>query len=102
MKRLISLLALASALACVTAQAADVKGDVKAGEKKVAMCLGCHNIIGDHPEYHALLETGEAAMGRDWTPEQGETNPFLHLSLHLAIAEQLSIDQPPGISGYWL
>ena len=34
---------------------------------------------------------------RDWRPEGGETNPFLHLSMHLAIEEQLSIDQPPGI-----
>jgi hypothetical protein len=55
------------------------------------------DIVADHAEYHALLEAGEDAMGREWTPEQGETNPFLHLSLHLAIAEQLSIDQPPGI-----
>jgi hypothetical protein len=50
-----------------------------------------------HPEYHALLAAGEEALAREWTPEQGETNPFLHLSLHLAIEEQLSIDQPPGI-----
>jgi len=50
-----------------------------------------------HPEYHPLLTGGEAALNREWTPEQGDTNPFLHLSLHLAIAEQLSIDQPPGI-----
>jgi len=50
-----------------------------------------------HPEYHPLLQQGEAALAREWTPEQGETNPFLHLSLHLAIEEQLSIDQPPGL-----
>jgi hypothetical protein len=50
-----------------------------------------------HPEYHELLGAGEDALTREWTPEQGETNPFLHLSLHLAIEEQLSIDQPPGI-----
>ena len=49
-----------------------------------------------HPEYHELLEAPDA-LTRDWTPEQGETNPFLHLSLHLAIAEQLQIDQPPGL-----
>jgi hypothetical protein len=36
-------------------------------------------------------------LSRDYTPESGETNPFLHLSLHLAIEEQLAIDQPPGI-----
>jgi hypothetical protein len=50
-----------------------------------------------HPEYHDLLGAGDEALTREWTPEQGETNPFLHLSLHLAIEEQLSIDQPPGI-----
>lgn len=50
-----------------------------------------------HPEYHPLLQQGAAALARDWTPEQGEANPFLHLSLHLAIEEQLSIDQPPGL-----
>ena len=53
--------------------------------------------IQNHPEYHALLGDGENGLDRDWLPEMGETNPFLHLSLHLAISEQLSIDQPPGI-----
>jgi hypothetical protein len=43
------------------------------------------------------METLADALTREWTPEQGETNPFLHLSMHLAIEEQLSIDQPPGI-----
>ena len=57
------------------------------------------NLVGMHPEYHAVLESGEAAIARDWTPEMGESNPFLHLSLHMAIEEQLSIDQPPGIRG---
>ena len=66
MKRLLSLLAaVAGALACVTAQAADVKGDVKAGEKKVAMCLGCHNIIGyqaSFPEVHKVpMISGQSA-----------------------------------------
>lgn len=53
-------------------------------------------LIALHPEYHPLLEAPDA-LTREWTPEQGETNPFLHLSLHLAIAEQLQIDQPPGL-----
>lgn len=56
-------------------------------------------IILRHPEYHALLNAPERYLERDYLPEQGETNPFLHLGLHLAIAEQLSIDQPPGIAG---
>jgi len=55
------------------------------------------DIVGMHPEYHALLDDKESALKQEWTPEQGETNPFLHLSLHLAIEEQLSIDQPEGL-----
>ncbi|WP_263771211.1 DUF1841 family protein [Propionivibrio soli] len=55
------------------------------------------DLIAEHPEYHALLENPEAALEQEFTPEGGQTNPFLHLSLHLAIADQLSIDQPPGI-----
>ncbi len=55
------------------------------------------DVIALHPEYHALLDVPDKALQREWLPENGETNPFLHLSLHLAIAEQLSIDQPPGI-----
>lgn len=50
-----------------------------------------------HPEYHSFLEDEEGSLGRDWLPEMGETNPFLHLGLHLAVNEQLSIDQPAGI-----
>ena len=55
------------------------------------------DIILRHPEYHALLEDEQAAVEREFTPEGGQMNPFLHLSLHLAIHEQVSIDQPPGI-----
>jgi hypothetical protein len=54
-------------------------------------------IVMEHPEYHAVLGDPERYRDRAWTPEGGETNPFLHLSMHLAIEEQLSIDQPPGI-----
>lgn len=50
-----------------------------------------------HPEYHALLDAPERHGDRDYAPETGQMNPFLHLNLHLAIEEQLSIDQPPGI-----
>ncbi len=50
-----------------------------------------------HPEYQAMLGDANAAVDKEWVPEGGTTNPFLHLSLHLAIHEQVSIDQPPGI-----
>lgn len=55
------------------------------------------DIVARHPEYHLLLADADAALAQDWTPEGGAMNPFLHLSLHLAIHEQVSIDQPPGI-----
>lgn len=54
-------------------------------------------IIQQHPEYHALLEDEEAYLDKDYTPETGETNPFLHMSMHIAIAEQLGTDRPAGI-----
>ena len=54
-------------------------------------------LIAMHPEYHAIIEAPDAHVDRDYRPEQGDVNPFLHLSLHLAVAEQLAIDQPPGI-----
>ena len=53
--------------------------------------------IEQHPEYYALLEDQQRALAEEFTVERGATNPFLHLSMHLALAEQLSIDQPPGI-----
>src|SRR5476649_1446337 len=43
------------------------------------------SIVLEHPEYHATLEDRERYLDRDWKPEGGETNPFLHLSMHLAI-----------------
>lgn len=54
-------------------------------------------VMSRHPEYHALLDDPARNLDRDFTPEDGAINPFLHLSLHLAIEEQLSIDQPRGI-----
>ena len=50
-----------------------------------------------HPEYHELLDEPERALAADFSVERGLTNPFLHLSMHLALEEQLSIDQPRGI-----
>jgi hypothetical protein len=54
-------------------------------------------VIALHPEYHALLEDPDAALSRDYTPERGQTNPFLHMGMHLAIREQLATDRPAGI-----
>lgn len=52
--------------------------------------------IEQHPEYHDVLVQPES-MTREFNVEEGKTNPFLHLSMHLSISEQCSIDQPRGI-----
>lgn len=54
-------------------------------------------VIALHPEYHPLLEQGEDALERDFQPEMGEANPFMHMGMHIAIREQLSTDRPAGI-----
>lgn len=53
--------------------------------------------IAEHPEYHGDLTDAEAAVARLSQPDAARENPFLHLSMHLSISEQCSIDQPPGI-----
>jgi len=54
-------------------------------------------VVAMHPEYHTLLNQGEDALDRDFLPEQGESNPFMHMGMHVAIREQLSTDRPAGI-----
>jgi Domain of unknown function (DUF1841) len=53
--------------------------------------------IAEHPEYHADLADADAAVAAAYAVEDGRTNPFLHLSMHLTISEQCSIDQPRGV-----
>jgi Domain of unknown function (DUF1841). len=53
--------------------------------------------IREHPEYQPVLADPEIALGREYTPEQGQTNPFLHMGMHIAIQEQLGGDRPAGI-----
>lgn len=55
------------------------------------------DLIAEHPEYHALLENPATAIEKEFTPENGQMNPFLHLSLHLALADQVGVDRPRGI-----
>ena len=59
------------------------------------------DLVAMHPEYHAIVEAPERHLERDFVPESGTVNPFLHLSLHLAIAEQVAIDQPRGIRAHF-
>jgi hypothetical protein len=55
-----------------------------------------HDIVTAHPEYHVVLRSKDA-LERDYAVEDGVINPFLHMHMHLAVREQVSIDQPPGI-----
>lgn len=69
----------------------------QAGEILAPMEAIAADWIANHPEYATALGDVEAAIARDYSVETGQTNPFLHLSMHLSISEQISIDQPRGI-----
>ena len=55
-----------------------------------------------HPEYASAFSDIESALAADYSVERGGSNPFLHVSMHLSISEQISIDQPPGIRGAFI
>jgi hypothetical protein len=59
-------------------------------------------VVRQHPEYHALLADADKALTAQWLPEQGATNPFLHMALHLALLEQVGADRPRGIRRLYL
>ena len=67
----------------------------RAGEPLVGIEAVAVGVVLAHPEYHAILDDPERHRERDYVDEG---NPFLHMSLHMALEEQLSIDQPPGIA----
>jgi hypothetical protein len=58
-------------------------------------------VIKEHPEYQKLLAQTEKILQRDYLPENGETNPFLHMGLHLGIREQVATNRPTGISALY-
>ena len=66
----------------------------RAGEPLVGIETVALDVMLAHPEYHAVLDDPERHREREYT----QANPFLHMSLHLALAEQLSIDQPAGVA----
>ncbi|MDH5264258.1 MAG: DUF1841 family protein [Betaproteobacteria bacterium] len=75
----------------------DLWAKSRAGAELTALESMALALVMEHPEYQDVLADPGRYRDREWKPEGGETNPFLHLSLHLAIEEQVSIDQPPGI-----
>ncbi len=56
------------------------------------------DVVREHPEYHTMLEEQGPDLERNWTPDDGATNPFLHMGMHLAIREQVATNRPPGIA----
>lgn len=69
----------------------------RAGEPLTPLEALASDWIGQHPEYHDELADADAALAASYTVEDGRTNPFLHLAMHLSITEQVQIDQPRGI-----
>ena len=55
-------------------------------------------VMFDHPEYHAMLEQPERYLDKDYLPEFGDTNPFFHMGLHLAVRDQVALNRPEGIA----
>ncbi len=74
-----------------------VHGKARAGQPLEALEIIASQWIGEHPEYHAVLADLDQALATMHEAEPGQENPFLHLSMHLSISEQCSIDQPRGI-----
>lgn len=74
-----------------------VHAKARAGQPMEAIELLASQWINEHPEFHAELADLEGALASMHTPEADRVNPFLHLSMHLSISEQCSIDQPRGI-----
>ncbi len=55
-------------------------------------------VVQDHPEYQRLIENEDQALERDYPPESGMSNPFLHMGMHIAIREQLAARRPVGVN----
>jgi len=70
----------------------------KAQERQVLSPLEAQiaKVIEDHPEYQSDLSS--SSLDQSFTPDDGTTNPFLHMGLHLAIRDQVATDRPLGIS----
>lgn len=74
---------------------------MQAGENLEPLEQQLATIILQHPEYHAILANPAANLEKDYWPELGETNPFLHMALHQAIYEQISTNRPYGITAVY-
>jgi len=69
----------------------------QAGELMQPLEAMIADIVAMHPEYHKMLDGDKETLDKDFLPEMGESNPFMHMGMHIAIREQLSTDRPAGI-----
>jgi hypothetical protein len=69
----------------------------RAGEVMTSLEEMVSQVVAMHPEYHAQLENPDQGLEKDYLPEAGESNPFLHMAMHISLQEQISTDRPPGI-----
>ncbi len=75
---------------------ADAWNKQRAGQPLSPLETQIAAVVAEHPEYHDALS--DADLDRDYTPEGGQANPFLHMGLHLGIREQVTTDRPRGIT----
>ena len=68
-----------------------------AGQPMSPLEIQIADVIAEHPEYQEAVTADD--LDRDYTPEGGQANPFLHMGLHLGIREQVATDRPAGIAG---
>jgi len=61
-------------------------------EKQIA------SVIDEHPEYHTMIEQNTDTVEQEFSGDDGRTNPFLHMGMHLALREQVGTDRPSGIA----
>lgn len=60
------------------------------------------DVISEHPEYHYLMSNNNEILMQNFPPEREQTNPFLHMGMHIAIREQVRANRPAGITGIYM
>jgi hypothetical protein len=78
----------------------DVWHKMQAGQDLTALEKNIAVIISEHPEYHSIFAT-ESSLEQDYFVEQGQTNPYLHMSLHMSLHEQIATNRPQGIQSLY-
>jgi len=70
--------------------------DHEAGKPQDKQGVMIAEVVAMHPEYHADIDSG-VARHREYDGSDGQSNPFLHMAMHIAVREQLGVDLPPGV-----